>query len=500
MGLMGLDIGTTGCKATIFDFEGSIKASAYREYGIQSPAPELRELNPDMVWESVKHVIKSSVSDYNGEKLKAISISSIGEASIPIDIKGNVLYNSILFFDSRGEKEISVLREKLGEEKVQQITGTFIHPMFSVGKIMWLKNHKRDVYDSTWKFLPFEGFILHKLGAGPYTDFSLAARTMAFDVVNKQWSEIITGCAEIDVAKLPEPVQSGTVLSEISSAAAEELGLPKGILLVSGGHDQTCAALGAGVLKSNIAVDGMGTVECITPAFDKPVISKKMAQNYFACIPHVKKDMYVTYAFNFTGGGLLKWYRNNFANREMSLAEKQGLDAYSLMIEGATRFPTNIYILPHFSGTGTPYMDISSKGAILGLTMETTKSDIIKAILEGTTYEMMVNLERLHDSGIHIDELRTVGGGSRSEYWLQLKADMMGKKITTLNVSEAGTLGTAILAGTAAGIYSSLEDAASKLIKVKKEFYPDDRMHSIYKEKFNTYKRIYPAVKSVITP
>jgi len=320
---------------------------------------------------------------------------------------------------------------------------------------------------------------------------------MAFDVVNKKWSSEILSAAGIGEEKFGEPVQSGTIVGEILPGVASELGLSKGVILVSGGHDQVCAALGAGVISNSIAVDGLGTTECITPVFDRPVISDRMAQSSFACVPHVKKDMYVTYAFTFTSGSILKWYRDNFGFKYKEEAARTGMNIYDILIENASEKPSDIFILPHFAGAATPYMDTKAKGAIVGLDINTTNKDIIKGILEGITYEMMVNLEKLDDAGIKVDELRTVGGLAKSEQFLQLKADMMGKKVVSLNVSEAGTLGVAMLAGTASGVYKSMEDAIDKLVIKKKEFYPDDKLHQIYREKFETYKKIYPSIKNI---
>ena len=497
MCLMGLDIGSSGCKATIIDMEGNIKGQAYKEYSLTSPRPGWEEIDPDMVWRSVKEVIVKSLSQCKGENIKAMSVSSLGEAVIPIDITGDVLYNSIIYIDTRGQEEAEYLKDRLGYEKILGITGASVHPMYSINKIMWLKQHMPEVHDNTWKYLLFADFILFKLGAKPHTDYSLAARTMAFDIINKRWSPEILDFAGVGEDKFGEPVQAGTVVGQISKSAAEELGLPRGMLLVAGGHDQPCAALGAGVVKNDIAVDCLGTTECITPSFDKPVISDTMARSGFACIPHVVKDMYVTYAFSFTSGSLLKWYRDNFGHVYREEAVKSGINMFELLIEKASEGTSEIFVLPHFAGAATPYMDTASMGAIVGLNINSKAEDIIKAILEGITFEMMVNIEKLAEAGVRVDELRAVGGLAKSERFLQLKANMMGCKVTTLNISEAGTLGVAILAGTACGVYKSIEDAVDKLVKKKKEFYPDAIMHELYREKFKTYKRIYPAVKSI---
>jgi xylulokinase len=212
--------------------------------------------------------------------------------------------------------------------------------------------------------------------------------------------------------------------------------------------------------------------------------------------------MYVTYAFTFTSGSVLKWYRDQWGQNEVAEAARLGVNAYDLLIERALAVPneprsSSLFILPHFAGAATPYMDPASLGAIVGLTINTPPEAIVKAILEGMTYEIMVNVERLAQAGIEVDDLVTVGGLAKSEPFLQLKATMMGKKVTTLHVSEAGTLGVAILAGTASGVYRSLEDGVKQLVRKKKVYYPDERLHEQYLEQFEIYKRLYPAVKQI---
>lgn len=506
MSLLGLDIGTSGCKASIIDFSGNCLAQAHLEYPLISLQPGWQEIDPERVWQSVRQVIGQVVSEVKvsnpADPIRAISVSSFGEAVIAIDPDGHPLGNSMIYIDNRGQQEAAELESKLGSDKVLSITGTTILPMYSICKIMWLKKHQPDLYRKTWKFLLFADYILFRLGARACTDYSLAARTMAFDIIKKQWSSEILDCTGIDRDKFGDPIQSGTIVGEVSRSDAADLGLPAGTLLVSGGHDQPCAALGAGAVHSSQAVDGLGTTECITPAFGQPILTQAMAENFFACVPHVVPDMYVTYAFSFTSGSLLKWYRDHWGRSDVEEAARQGVNAYDLIIERAlagsgdsTASP--LFVLPHFAGAATPYMDAAALGAIVGLTINTQPEAIVKAILEGMTFEIMVNVERLAKAGIQVDDLVTVGGLARSEPFLQLKASMMGKKVTILHVSEAGTLGVAILAGTASGVYRNLDDAIAQLVRRKKVFYPDARLHEQYLDQFETYKRIYPAVKQI---
>jgi xylulokinase len=369
--------------------------------------------------------------------------------------------------------------------------------MHTISKIMWLRENKPDVFRRVRKFLCYEEYVFHLLGIEAVTDHSIAARTMAFDVKSTRWSEKMLSIAGLDESLFPSVAPSGTAIGEVASSVAEELGLPKGVVAVTGGHDQPCNALGAGIIRSGTAVYGTGTVECITPAIPWPDDVEEMLKGNLACYPHVVEGLYTSVAFNFTGGALLKWYRDTFADREKEIAASRGVDPYDVILEQLPQGPASPMILPHFTSTGTPYFDTRSKGAILGLTLGTRKQEIVKAILEGVTFEMKVNLEVLKHAGVPVSSMRATGGGAKSAAWVQLKADIMGIPIASLQVSEATSLGTAILAGTAIGVYPSVEAAVGELVKVKGVFEPNPQKQGVYEERFETYKRIYPAIREI---
>ncbi|GAA0181303.1 xylulokinase [Clostridium sediminicola] len=497
MALIGIDIGTTGCKCTIFNHEGIIQSYEYWEYSDISPEDGWFELNPNEIWDSVKYVIKNAISKYSGEKVLGLSVSSLGEAAVLVDRYGKVLYNSLIYTDKRGKEQVERLEEKLGKEKIVEKTGLSPHAMYTISKLMWFKDNKPDIYNKTWKALLFGDFILYKLGNKAVIDYSLASRTMAFNVKELKWDKEILKAAEIKENIFADTVAAGTIIGDINEEIAEELGLPKDLKLVSGAHDQVCATIGAGVTKVGTAMDGIGTVECITPIFDNNIDVNDISKNNFPCVPFVN-NKYTTYAFNFTGGSLLKWYRDTLGYEEIIEGEKLGKSPYEIFNERAAKKPTDILVLPHFAGSGTPYMNPDSKGAFIGLDFNVTKGHIFRSLLEGVTYEMKYNIECLKEAGIEIEEFRACGGGARSDLWLQIKADIMNKKVVALDVDEAGTLGTIILVGVALGIYTSLEEAIEKLVRVKKEFYPNEENVRIYEKNYLRYKKIYEAVYNVM--
>lgn len=497
MALLGLDIGTSGCKATLADLNGQVISQAYQEYPLYSDQPGWQEIDPEQVWTAVRAVISQAVGGRANSPVRAISVSSFGEAVVAIDESGRTLGRSMIYIDIRGREEAGEISARLSDDRVLAITGTTVQSMYSLCKIRWLKKNRPEIYAQTWKFLLFADFILYRLGAPPATDYSLAARTLAFDIREKVWSDVMLSAAEIDQKKFGEPVQAGTPLGTIKPALAAELGLPSGIMLVAGGHDQPCAALGAGVIYPGLAVDGLGTTECITPTFAEPILSKAMADNYFACVPHVIPDHYVTYAFTFTSGSILKWYRDQFGAALRAEADELGVNVYDLMIDRARQEPSSLLVLPHFAGAATPFMDTASTGAIIGLTIDTRPDDIVKGLLEGITFEIMLNSERLAQAGVPIREILAVGGLSRSDTYLQLKASMMGKPVTTLKVAEAGTMGVIILAGTASGVFSGIGEAVDRLVRRRQTFEPDMLLHDFYQQRFTQYKKLYPALTAI---
>ncbi len=497
LSLLGLDIGTTGTKAIVFNLEGDIISQAYREYPLIYPQPGWIELDSVMVWEKVKEAIREAAAGVDTDPIRALSVSTQGEAFVPISKNGEILDNSIVTFDNRATKIAERLGEKLDKMRIFEITGMPLSGVHTLNKVIWLRENKPEVYNNTWKFLCYEDFAFYKMGLAPAIDYSLAARTMAFDVRKKEWSPEMLKIAEVDVSLFPEAKPSGEVVGKLSDSVAYELGLPKGVRAVTGGHDQPCGALGSGVIEESVAMDAMGTVDCITAALNKPVFSKEMLKNNHACYPHVVRDMYITLVFNFTGGSLLRWFRDTLAYEEVEEAKRTGKDVYDIITGKIKDGPSNLYILPHFTMTGTPYMDPDSKGAIMGLTLASDKADIIKAILEGITYEMKLNLEYLEQGGVKVEQLRAIGGGARSEKWLQLKADMFGRPIVSLNISEAACLGTVLLAGTAIGEYSSVSEAVDQVVKIKEIFEPDPEKKRIYDEKFRIYAEIYPTIKDL---
>ena len=497
MHLLGLDVGTTGCKAVVFDLEGNIKGYGFHEYDVICEKPGWAEQDPERVWQLTKEVIRKAVSESGVKDIRALSLSVQGDAVIPVDRDMRPLHNTLLGMDYRSVRQGEYCAERIGDRALFDITGMRPHPMNSLTKILWFKDHTPEIYGKTYKFMTYADFILSRLGAEPVIDFTMASRTMAFDLQEKKWSGRILDAVGMDENLLSRAVPSGEVVGEINPSLADDLGLPHGVLLVAGGHDQTCAALGAGVVEENIAIDSHGTAEVVSTAFNRLMLNDFMYNGYYPCYCHTKRDMYFTFSLNHIGGILLKWYRDTLGYADVCDAEKEGVDVYKLMDDKIPQGPSPILVLPHFNGSGTPWCDLDSKGAILGLTMATTRHEIVKGIMDSLTYELRINIETMKNAGIKIDELHCVGGGAKSPVWLQIKADVTGCRVATLKVREAACLGAAILAGTAAGGYGSVDEGAGQTVSVKNIYEPNDRSSRLYNEKYGVYREIYHTLKEI---
>lgn len=492
---MGIDIGTSGCKSVIFDENGRQVSTAYREYTIIAENVGWAELDTDEVMEKCFGAIKESASQLEIGSVVGLGISSQGEAFIMIDKDGKALCNALVSSDIRANDLIGPWTEKFGEEKLYRITGHTPHPMFSLFKLMWMKENAPEIWKNAHRILCFEDLLQYRLGIkNPSMGWPLAGRTMLFDIVNHTWNEEILERTGVRKEQLSTPLQSGSIAGYVNKEIARELKLAENTFIVTGGHDQPCSALGAGAIEPGIAVYALGTVECITPAFNKPIFTDELHKNNLCTYDHTAPGMYATVAFSLTGGNILKWFRDEFGDTEVELAKRTNSDPYELLMEQMPEEPSRLLALPYFTPSGTPYFDVSVKGAILGLDLSTTRGEIMKALLEGVAFEIRLNLDILKQSGYEVNELRVIGGGARSQRLIQLKADVIGKAITVLDVTEAGCMGVAMLAK-AFHSRQHVGDIAKAWVKPVSKVEP--KLQDYYNTKFKLYQKLYPALKEL---
>lgn len=495
--LLGIDVGTTGAKAMVFTPEGEVKGYAFEEYGIIYTPEGYAEQDAEAVWQAAKRVIKKAVSGCGGE-VKSISLSVQGDAVIAIDRSRKAISRAHLGMDYRAKTEVKECEEQFGAKEIFRHTGMRPHPMNTFVKILWIKKHDRRLYDRAHKFVTYADFIMGKLGSDTIViDYTMASRTQAFDLKNRTWSKEILEKYGVDEAKLAVPAASGVIVGKIERKLAEELGISKEAVLVTGGHDQTCAAVGAGIIREGMALDSHGTAEVISTVFEAPKLGDVMFESFYPCYIHALPEMYVTFSLNHTGGALLKWFAEEYCLTDRQEAEREGKGLYETIIARMPQDISPVMFLPYLNGSGTPTCDLRMKGAVLGLTMSTNRYDIARAVLESLCYEMRINLNQMQKADIHVENIRCVGGGARSPLGLQMKADILGIPVTTLKVREAACFGAAIVAGRAAGIYRGTKDI-ERLVQTDVVYEPRMDMQKKYEERYPVYQGLYAAMRDTM--
>ena len=493
MYFLGIDIGTGACKAAAFDAEGRLCAAAQREYAVQFTSDGGAELDADAVMAEAFEAIRALTAELPPRTVVALGVSSQGEAFTAVDAEGRALSRAMVSSDVRAAAIARDWPRAFGEERLYAITGHTAHPMFTIFKLLWLRQARPGVWARAAQFLCFEDLLQKRLGLDPAIGWPLAGRTMLFDVRRHAWDSDILRRVGLQPGQLARPLASGTVAGVVPAAVAASLGLAPGARVVCGGHDQPCGALGAGALAPGVAMYATGSVECITPAFAGPVFDARLREHNLCTYDHAAPGLYATVAFSLTGGNLLRWFRDEFGAPEKEEAARTGANAYDLLLRAAGAEPSPALVLPYFTPSGTPYFDTRTKGAILGLRLTTTRGEMVRGLLEGVAFEMRLNLAMLEEAGAAIRELRAIGGGAKSDVWTQLKADVLGRPIATMDVTEAGCLGAAMLA-CAAETGRPLAELARTWVRTRRSFLPDPARAAHYRARFETYRRLRPAL------
>lgn len=496
MSLLGVDVGTSGCKAGVFSVEGQCLGMAYREYATVRPREGWAELDSRDVFEKVKDTVAEAARATRGDPVTALSVSTMGEAMTPVSADREILGPSILMADLRGAEHARRLAREWGQERFYAINPNILGPNYSLPKLLWLRERQPELFGRAWKFLLYGDLVTFLLGGEPVTSFSHANRTLLFDIRREDWSEPLLDWAGIPREKLPRTAASGTVAGTISGALAEALNLPRNTKLVVGGHDQCCNALGAGVCAAGKAVCGLGTVECITPTYDQIPDAGAMLPIGLNVEHHVLSGLYVSFLYN-QSGVLVKWFRDTFARADQQRLP-EGADVYAALMSEMPAEPTRLLALPHFEITGSPDFITDSAGVLAGLRTSTTRGEILKALIEGSTYYFIEGIEALQRLGIDTSEFVVTGGGAKSAAWLQIKADIFGRPFARPQFTECGVLGAAMLAGLATGVFAAPEDAAAQFVRRDCVFEPDPARHAIYRERYQQYRQLYPAIGGIL--
>ena len=483
---LGVDIGGTGAKCVAFSDDGAQRALSYIEY--PNP-PGKANLEPQVLSDSVVRVIRQCVESLpDRREVAVITVSSFGESFVPIDEHGAPLTDIIMYFANSESGEFDELVRRVGEEEIMRITRVLPDASYSLAKMLYtLRTASRPV----WKFLPIAAYVCYRLSGAVMTDVSLACRTLLYDVQRGAWSEDLLAASGVEAEQLPEVCPTGTAVGALRPEVAQALGLGDGVRVVIGSHDQIVNALACGVAQHGEGVNVSGTCECIEPLFAGIPADFDFTRENFACVPYVDGAGYVTYAYNISGGAVVRWFRDRLAAHLNAQARAERMSVYDLLNRACPDEPTDLIVLPFLQGMGgTPDVRPDARGLVYGMTMDTGLPELYRAVLEGLTCEMAYNLEKLEGFGVAPRRLYACGGGARSKVWLQIKADVWNREIIPVRTEETGALGSAILGFAAVTGEKDRLALARQFVQLGETVRPDPARVAIYRKKMAVYEKL----------
>jgi xylulokinase len=502
--LMGVDLGSTSLKAVIYDLDGNAVAGASRPTELVHPDadhPDWAVWQPEQIFGSTAAAIRDAVGQLNDARaIKGLAVTGMGMDGLPIDGDGRWLYPLISWHDPRTQPQFDWWRANVTAEKTFSIGGNPLWPINSALRILWMAENEAETLARADKWLLIEDFLNFMLCGRRATDYSMASCTALFDQRTRTWSEELLELSGIDRRLLCDVHPSGTLLGEVHAEAARATRLPEGTPVVLGGHDHLCGALPVGAFRPGVVLDVTGTWEIVETVTAQPVLAPDLQETGMTVQAHVARGMYATWGSN-VAGEMLEWYRRQFGVPTAPQAEHEGDADWDRLMAAAAASPPGarrVMFLPHMSGASCPVVDPNSLGALVGLSNRAMHGDLLRAIIEGLDYQFLDIVTAMESClGSKLEKFVAVGGATRNEFWMQNKADVVGRPVEVPAVQEATPLGAAILAGIGVGLYQDEQDAFGRVCRPGKTYQPDPDLSARYAEWFQVYRQLYPSLKPV---
>jgi len=499
--LLGVDAGTTGCKSCIFDLEGNLLGSDYREYPLYHPHPGWTDQKAEDMVPALFATCKTAIAKagVDSKDILAMSVSSQGASWGPLDKDGNLLRPFFCWPDQRGIDYVAKLNngDYLDADEYYHICGHPIGPIFGVTKYLWFRDHEPELYEKTAHFGMHQDYFLRAFGVEDYvTDSATGCRSGMFDVANYAWSDKIIDAFGFEKEKFSRVVPAGTVVGKIPKHVAEQTGLKEGMPICVGAMDQDCSTLGAGMTQVGDAAAVIGTYGSIYVAMDAPNIDP---QGIMCTKTNAGAKNWTMEAAAPTSASSYRWYRDTFAPLEMAMGKEMGVDTYEYINEQIASVPpgaNGITFLPYLQGaTGgargdNPY----ARGCLLGMRLSTTRAEVARAVMEGITMEMRDNVETMRATNVAFQTVSLTGGATKSDMWNQMQADMYKIPVHIVQTSEAGCLGAALFAGVGVGVYANHVEAAKATVKVVKTYEPNPANFAAYDDAFKRFREAYESL------
>jgi xylulokinase len=487
--LMGIDISTTGAKALLIDDTGGVIASQTTELTLSTPKPLWSEQNPADWWNGIVNSIRNLLAqtDISPNEIKAIGLTGQMHGLTMLDARGEVLRPAILWNDQRTGKQCDDIRMAIGREKFIQITGNDALTGFTAPKILWVKQNEPEIYEKTAHILLPKDYVRFKLTGEYASDRAGGSGTVLFDLKQRDWSDEIVDALDIPRAWLPKTFEGTAVTGVISQEAAELTGLTPGTPVVGGGGDQAAGAVGMGAVSPGIVSLTLGTSGVVFATTDDPFIEPEGRLHAFC---HAVPDRWHLMGVMLSAAGSLKWYHDTFFS-------DTSFDDLLAPVAEIAPGSEGLYFLPYLTGERTPYPDPLARGGFIGLTVRHSQAHMTRAVLEGISFGLRDSFELMKQAGLsQINQVRVSGGGSQSAIWRQMLANIFNAELVTVNTTEGGAFGAALLAGVGVNVWSSIDESCQATIRVTGSTVPQPDTVSAYQPHYEVYNGLYHTLKT----
>lgn len=482
---IGIDLGTSAVKLLLMEETGTIAKIVSREYPLSFPHPGWSEQDPLDWWNAVKDGLKELLEGIPSEQVGAIGVAGQMHGLVILDEKDRVIRPAILWNDGRTQKETDDLNQEIGKDKLREYTGNIAFAGFTAPKILWVKHNEPENYRRIRKIMLPKDYINYRLTGTFCTDYSDASGTLLLDVKNKCWSKEMLDICGLRQDQLPELFESYDPVGTLLPETAEELGLPANVLVAAGAGDNAAAAVGTGTVgdgKCNISLGTSGTL----------FLSNR---NFMLPSEGIHSFAHADGSFHLMGCMLSAASCNKWLMEE--IFHTKDYDAESSQINDEMLGRNQVFFLPYLMGERAPHNDPSARSCFIGMSMDSSRTDLVLAMMEGVAFGMRDSLEEAKKAGASVSSSMICGGGSKSPIWRKIVCNVMNIELTMPKTEQGPGYGGAILAAVADGRYPSVEDACHKLISIKGKIEPDPEIAERYEERYHIFHELYPALKNI---
>jgi xylulokinase len=502
--LLGIDLGTTGVKAVLFNAEdGQALSSAFCSYPLFHPRPGWAEQRPEDWWSATLQAIRICAAGGRDLGIPAASVRGIGLSGqmhgvVLLDQEGLVLRPAIIWADQRSEEECRQITEQVGATRLIELVSNPALTGFSLPKLLWIRNHEPDHFAQGRTLLLPKDYIRYRLTGVLGMEISDAAGTCMLDVEHGRWSMELLSRLDLDPGLLPPVIASTAVAGGLLPEVASEVSLLDGTPVAGGGADNACGAVGSGVVSPGLALVSIGTSGVVLVHSSSPLVDRSGSMPRVHTFNHAQPSAWYLMGVTQAAGLSLRWLRDNLGLPEMAVERFAGLDAYDLLDAEAQQAPAGsdgLLFLPYLQGERTPHLDATARGGWIGLTASHSRRHLVRAVLEGVAYSLEDCFTIIRQQGLPIDQVRATGGGARSRLWRQIISNVLGVPLVTTNSAEGPAFGAAILAGVASGVYASVEEACRQVVKTIEHIRPEAETADVYTRGYGLYQALYPALQ-----